>query len=346
MAGIFLLVMSLSGSILVFHHEIDHAFFREKIEVQHPAPILSFDKSFEKMRIANPGWEIRVPALPQPGEALKYELRKDKQRKWVFVHPQTGDIVGNVDRADRRFVDVLLTLHYSFFAGTPGKVFVVLIGVAFLILLVTGIIVYRKSFLKVLFFRQRFSLKSTRALYSSLHRWVGVWGLILNLFICITGIRMAYVVASGALKAVPYDINVPAMTYSIDDMIARANTQHPDFIVTYLSFPTAETGKLSLLGHHISDPDYYGRLYSNMTVNWDNGEVETITLLKDKPWLDRFLIILQPLHLVDFGGMAVKIIYSIAGVLPGILAISGFILWRYRKRLPKKTVSRTVLMAE
>ena len=61
---------------------------------------------------------------------------------------------------------------------------------------------------------------------------------------------------------------------------------------------------------------------------------------EDKPWMDRLLIILQPLHLVDFGGMAVKVTYSIAGVLPGLLAISGFVIWRYRKPVQQKRTSK------
>lgn len=341
MAGIFLFVMSLSGSMLVFHDEIDHALYRDRIQLQQPAETLSFDISFENIRRAHPGWEIRVPAFPRHGEALKYELRNDKLRKWIFVHPATGEVLGKVDRADRRFVDVMLTLHYSFFAGTPGKVFVAALGVAFLVLLITGVILYRKSLLRVLLFRQHFSLRSKRAFFSSLHRWVGVWGLILNIFICITGIRMAYVVALGALKAAPLEINVPAMTHSIDAMIAEAKRSHPDFKVTYVRFPTSEEGKLSLLGHHISDPFYYGSLYSSIAMNYERGKVETITLLKDKPWLDRFLIILQPLHLADYASTGLKLIYTIAGALPGILAISGFIIWKYRMRNPKKNISRT-----
>lgn len=340
MAGVFLLVMSLSGSMLVFHDEIDDAFFREQIELRTPAETVSFDRSFDKVRIANPGWEIRMPAFPEQGEALKYELRKDKIRKWIFVHPQNGDVLSTVDRADRRLVNVLLTAHYSFFAGTPGKIFVAVLGVVFLVLLVTGTIVYRKSLLNVLLFRKLFLWRSQRGFYSSLHRWVGVWGLILNIFICITGIRMAYVVASGALKATPQQISVPEMTHSIDGMVAEARANHPDFIVTYLRFPTTETGKLSLLGHHTSDPMWYGRLYSNMAVNWETGNVESITFLKDKHWLDRFLIILQPLHLGDYGGgMAMKVFYSIAGILPGILAISGFVVWRYRTRKSPRRAS-------
>lgn len=332
MAGIFLLVMSLSGSVLVFHDEIDRAFFRDHFELQQPAGSLSFDHSFDKVRKANPGWEIRVPSLPQSGEALKYELRKEKLRKWIFVHPETGEVLGAVSRADKRFVDVLLTLHYSFFAGTPGKIFVLILGLIFLVLLITGTVLYRKSLLKVLLFKQHFSRKSRRALFSSVHRLLGVWGLVLNMAICITGIRIAYVVASAGVNAAPLEVSVPAFTRSIDEMISAAGNTYPEFNVTYVRFPLTAESKLLLLGHLKSDPAYYGKFYSNVAIDHRTGKIEGITLLKDKPPLDKFLTILQPLHFGDYAGIWVKLIYTIGGLLPGILAVSGYVIWRLRKR--------------
>lgn len=338
--------MSLSGSILVFHDEIDHAFFRDKILLQQPAYNLSFDRSFEYIRKNNPGWEIRVPALPDDGEALKYELRKDNLRKWVFVHPETGLVLGTVDRADRRLVNVLLTFHYSLFAGTPGKICVTVIGVAFLVLLVTGVILYRKSLVKVFLLKQRFSLKSKRAFFSSAHRLLGVWGLVLNILICITGIRIAYVVTSAAINATESTIDVPVINHSIDELIYTAQTAHPEFRIRYLRFPSSADGKLLLLGHLRSDPAYYGRTYSSIAVNYQRGKVDGMTLLADKPFVDRLLIILQPLHFGDYAGIWIKLIYSIGGLLPGALALSGFFIWRYQRRKPRPVARNIPVLQE
>lgn len=332
MAGTFLLVMSLSGSILVFHDDIDRAFFKDQLTLQQPVRGLSFDASFEKIRTDYPGWEIRVPAFPREGEALKYELRKGNFRKWLFVHPETGQLLSTADRADQRFVNVLLTFHYSFFAGTPGKVFVLILGVAFLVMLVTGIVLYRKSIVKVFLFRQHFSSKSRRAFYSSIHRLLGVWGLAFNILLCVTAIRIAYVVASAGIQATDAQVNVPRIAHSIDTLLSQAAKMHPEFQVTYLRFPSAAEGKLLLLGRLRSDPSYYGRTYSNIAVNCQTGAIDGITLLRDKPFVDRILTVLQPLHFGDYAGIWVKLLYTIGGLLPGILAVSGFMVWRQRNR--------------
>jgi uncharacterized iron-regulated membrane protein len=332
-AGIFLLVMSVSGSILVFHDEIDHLFFKSDKVLVKPAGALSFDRSYEEIRQAHPGWEIRVPSLPmEKTEALKYELRKGNLRQWVFVHPETGEWLHTVNEADKRFVHVLLTLHYSFFAGTVGKVLVLFIGIAFLVLLITGLIVYRKSLAKVLLFRQSVSLKSKRSFFSSMHRMVGVWGLVFNILICITGIRIAYVISAAALKPVPPEVSVPPISHSIDELIADAGKAYPAFQVNYLRFPLNSDGKLVLLGRLKSDPSYYGKFYSSIPIDPQTGRVGKIDRLKDKPWLDRLLIILQLLHFGDYAGIGVKILYALGGILPAILSITGFIIWQYRSR--------------
>lgn len=111
--------MSLSGSILVFHDDIDHAIYEEHLALNEPAQNVIVDASFEKIRRGYPGLEIRVPELPQSDrEALKYELRNGDRRKWVIAHPETGAIMSTVDDAHKRLVFTLLTLHFSFFAGT------------------------------------------------------------------------------------------------------------------------------------------------------------------------------------------------------------------------------------
>ena len=333
----FLLVMSLSGSILVFHDDIDHAIYEEHLALNEPAQNVIVDASFETIRRGYPGWEIRLPELPQSDyEALKYELRNGDKRKWVIVHPETGAIMSTVDEAHKRLVFTLLTLHFSFFAGTTGKALVLMFGIIFLIALVTGLMLYRKSLAKVLLFRQKISLKNKRAFLSSTHRIVGVWGLVFNVLICITGIRISYVVVSNALNQKITEIAVPPISRSVDGIIENVSRNHPDFSITYIKFPSNREGKLQLLGHLNSDPAYYGETYSNITINYETGEVEGIALLRDKPFIDRVLTILQPLHFGNYAGFWIKIIYALGGLLPAVLSISGFVIWYFRNSLHRQ----------
>ncbi|WP_164891202.1 PepSY-associated TM helix domain-containing protein [Botryobacter ruber] len=332
-AGMFILVISLSGSILVFDDDIDEAQFARHRTLAAPAKALHIDKSFERVRQENPGWEIRITALPgAPTDALHYELRQGQLRKWIFVHPETGAELATVNQADKRFSYVLLNLHYNLLAGTAGKIVVLLTGIALLLLTITGFILYRRSIFKVLTFRQKISRKSRRATYSSLHRVVGVWALVFNLFVCVTGLSLAITIVNNAFKGGSITIATPAMPASVDAAIAQVRAAYPAFEVTYLRFPKTEDGTLQLLGRHHSDPAYYGTLYSNVQVNYTTGAIEKVDFLKDRSWPDRLLTILHPLHFGDFAGLLVKLIYCIGGLLPGILSVSGFVIWYYRQQ--------------
>ena len=330
-AGIFILVISLSGSILVFDDEIDDAVFSKQSTLAEPAQTLHIDNSYEWVRQQNPGWEIRIPALPaSKTEALQYELRQGQLRRWIFVHPDTGKELATIKQAHNRFTYVVLNIHYNLLSGTPGKVVVLLVGISLLLLTITGFMLYRKSIIKVLSFRQKISTKSKRSFYSSMHRLVGVWSLAFNLFMCITGLSLAITVLNSALKSTDAEIGTPALSFSVDAAMAEARTAYPDFNITYLRFPKAEGGPLLFIGRHQSDPAYYGKFYSNIQLNTGTGKIEKSDFLKDKSLLDRVLVILHPLHFGDFAGLLLQLVYCIGGLMPGILSISGFVIWYYR----------------
>lgn len=345
MAGIFLLVISLTGSILVFDDDIDNTLFAKNKKLSNPATHIAFDKSFDRIRKANPGWEIRIPELPSSlHESILYELRQGKLRKWIFIHPSTGEVLSQIDRADLRFTYILLNIHYNLLSGTPGKFIVFLVGVAFLVSLITGMIVYRKSIWKVLVFRQKISFQSKRSMFSSLHRVLGVWGLLFNFLMCITGLFLGYLVLDSALKKKSIQIEVPELGYSIDHTLANARSAYPDFEITYLRFPVNPEGKLQLLGRLKDDPLYYGKFYSGIQVD-AGGNPGKALFLKDSPWYARMFRILQPLHFGDYAGIIVKIIYSIGAMIPALLSITGFLLWRSRSKV-KLMAKRKVVVKE
>ncbi|GAB3204558.1 PepSY domain-containing protein [Pontibacter aydingkolensis] len=334
----------MTGSVLVFHRDIDHAQFRQLSTLESPASELKIDNSFERIRKENPESDIRVPKLPKDlNEALKYEIRKGSVRKWFFVHPETGETLATIDRADKRLVHVLLDLHYNLLSGTPGKIIVLLGGLCLIVLSITGFLLYRTSILKVLLFKQLVSFKSRRSFFSSLHRVVGVWSLIFNLFISITGTWIAYTIVEYALSPAATAVaEVQPAAVSVDEVIRKVKADHPKFEINYLRFAG---GNLSVLGRHQEDPAYYGFTYSNIQVDLSTGEVKSVNMLRDQPWHKRLLAILKPLHFGDYAGIWVKLLYSFFGLLPGILAISGFVIWRLRKikpapKMPRRKISR------
>ncbi len=145
-----LLVLALTGMLLVFHGEIDHALGTVPPPAAAPAggatpaPLAAIVDAARRREpalavryvSADPEDPSRVFVTMQPA-ALRGEAG---QRNFVFdaytgaplaAIPESGGLTG-----------WLFRLHVELFAGNPGRVYVLLVGVTFLVSLATGVLVY------------------------------------------------------------------------------------------------------------------------------------------------------------------------------------------------------------
>jgi uncharacterized iron-regulated membrane protein len=53
---------------------------------------------------------------------------------------------------------------------------------------------------------------------------------------------------------------------------------------------------------------------------------------RDLPWYVTTLLVSQPLHFGDYGGMPLKILWAILDVITIVILISGLYLWLARRR--------------
>jgi len=338
--GLFLLMMSVTGALLVFAHEWESLEYVPPIKVEEGTP--SFDASFTQVQQAYPGWEIRMYHLPQKDQALIYELRQQEKSKKIYRHPVSGALIGVNENANTSFQRSLLLLHYTLFAGTAGKITVFCIGVLFLITLLTGLIVYRKSLLKVFTFKMRFNWQTARSSYSSLHRIVGVWSLLFNILIVCTGLWLSGQISLNAIKAPKGkgDVSALAPINSIDAVVTKLAAEQPNFEIHLLRVRPG-SNVIGVSGRLLNDPKVYGDYYSGFTFDGTTGEMLSAYFMQQMTFGQRLARMAAPLHFGTYGGMALKIVYCLLGLTPALLSISGFVLWRKRgqqKRAVKKEI--------
>ncbi len=330
--GLFLLIMSISGAVLAFTDEIESSYESPWLEVNNPGGAFFYDSSFSWVQQKNPGWEIRLYGSPGKNEALVYDLRKGNEIKKVFVHPITGDLIHIDNQVHKQLHRQLLTLHYSLFANTAGKLIVFAVGILFLFTLISGFYIYRKALVRVLSFRVRIIGKTKRSFYSSLHRVVGVWSLLFNLLTVITGLFISWNIVTAALKQVPArDTSSQTVVLSVDHIKSSVLKQHPDFNI-HLIRVAAGSGTVQLSGNFNDDPFYYGKYYSRFYVDGQTSSIQKKEWLRNQTPFKKWQSITGPLHFGNYGGLPVKILYCFFGLMPGILSITGFLLWRKRSK--------------
>lgn len=337
--GLFMLSMSITGALLVFSDEMTEHINSPYMQVSNTDGKFSVDASFKQLQKQYPGWELRIYDWPKKDEALVYEMRKKDERKRVFVDPVKGNVLHVLEDANATLPRKLILLHYTLFAGATGKVIIMIVGLLFAATLISGVLLYRKSIVKVLSFKIKIHGQTKRAFFSSLHRVVGVWTLLFNIVIVTTGLTLSINIVrnlakGGSTKMAVKEAKAPPIP-SVDTVIARATAEYPDFKINNIRIP-AKGDIIFLAGRTNGDPQWYGEFYSNVQYDAQTLKVVKSQWMKKAGFTDRWPVMSSALHFGNYGGIPVKILYCFFGFMPAILSISGFVIWRYRINAKKK----------
>ncbi|MGB7785164.1 MAG: PepSY-associated TM helix domain-containing protein [Salinimicrobium sp.] len=331
-AGLFLILMGISGAVLVFQHDIEDIQWQQYIDVKDSNE-LNIDKGIQSIQKTYPYWDTRLIHF-EKGEALIFNLRKPTARRFVFVDPVSGEIIKEIDELTT-FTRWLLKFHYSLQAGPLGRIIVFIVGILFLISLLSGIYLYRRSILKTLFFRTSILRKNTRSFYSSLHRTIGVWALIFNLLLVGTGIFLAFAVVRSGLNP-PAAPQTPLVTASAEEILQEIGKRHPNFSPTYIRLPLKNGAPLRVYGMYDDDLPVYSEFFNYFEADAASAEIVNNQKISEAGWVTKLDSMLIPLHFGQYGGGFTKILYCLVGLTGPFLSVSGFVIWQKKRGSKRK----------
>jgi uncharacterized iron-regulated membrane protein len=200
-AGIFILIMGLTGSIMVFDDEIEHFIQRDVIYQPDSNLPVSLDNAYDSVTQKHGNWDVRFTVIPEEANrAIEAEIRQPDDRRYLYIHPATGEIMRDLDSYNT-FSYWMLKLHYTLHAGFIGEVILLIAGLMFICSLITGFWFYRKAIWKVLTFKIRPRFRDLKSGSSELHRSVGVWALIFNFITAVTGAVILFIIVQTNMNA-------------------------------------------------------------------------------------------------------------------------------------------------
>lgn len=334
MAGIFILVMGLTGSVIVFDNEIEHFIQRDVIYQPDSNQPVSIDNAYRSIVEKHGNWDVRFTHIPDEAtRTIEAEIRRPNDRRYLYIHPVNGTILRDLDSYNT-FSYWMLKLHYTLHAGFIGEVILLIAGVMFIGSLITGFWFYRKAIKRVLTFKIRPRFRDLNSGSSELHRSVGVWALLFNFITAVTGtVILLIIVQTNASSDGPAPIpNPPEVEVSIDRMMTKAQQSYPKFNPSYISMPRQPGGNITLYGNTSSDLPIHYEFSNYVQFDPTTGEQSNSFFIKNQPLTTHLLSVTYPLHFGDWGGIPIKILYCFFGLAPAILSITGFIIWRSRKQ--------------
>jgi uncharacterized iron-regulated membrane protein len=232
----------------------------------------------------------------------------------------------------------MLKLHTDMFAGLPGKLFLGLMGILFCVAIVSGIVVYAPSMRKLRFGTYRRERpRVVRRL--DVHNLAGILLIAWTLVVGFTGvintwadlvIKIWQFGQLAEMTAQYKDRPVPAQRTSLETAVQLAMKREPHMMPSFVSFPgTLFSSKSHYTIMLRGDTPLTSRLLKPVLVDAETGQ---FTDSRDLPWYVSTLLVSQPLHFGDYGGMPLKIIWAVLDIFTIVILWTGLYLWLRRRR--------------
>jgi uncharacterized iron-regulated membrane protein len=344
--GLYVLLIGVTGASLVFRDEMEHYLYRDLVRAGDRTASPDLVSFADEFRRAYPDRQLSSVFMPSDDHpsVIGY-LRRDERYLAVFAHPRTGAVIGTLD-TEGSFLHWLQKLHFDLLAGRTGRV---LNGVGALLLLtlcLTGLVIWwpgKRNWKRSL--KVDFSNKWKRVNWD-LHSATGFW---LSAMLAIWAISGAYfawpvefvrvinalspvsLAKVGALKSGPEKSRRYA---DLRRLIADAQARSPGASLAGVAFPATGRAHLRIFmarekvgDYETTDYHYYDPFTGEHLVVWRRGMDESIG--------DTVVSWLGPLHFGTFGGVGVKILWVVLGLMPPVLFITGALMY-WNRSLGKK----------
>jgi uncharacterized iron-regulated membrane protein len=261
----------------------------------------------------------------------------DARQKTIAVDARTAAVLKE-PKFDEGFMYVMFKLHVDLFAGLPGKLFLGLMGLLLLVAIVSGVVLY-SPFMRKLQFGEVRRERSPRVKWLDLHNLLGVVTLAWALVVGATGMINTW--ADLMIKYWQYDQlttllapyqaqPVPTSLASLQSAVSAAERLESNKTLSFVAFP----------GTAFSSPHHYGifmrgdtpltaRLLKPVLAD---AQTAKVTASVELPWYLTALLISQPLHFGDYGGMPMQIIWALLDVMTIVVLGSGLYLWLGRRQ--------------
>jgi uncharacterized iron-regulated membrane protein len=242
-------------------------------------------------------------------------------------------------------LETIAGLHANLLAGRPGRLANGLGAVILLLLGVTGVVIWWPG---VASWRRALTVdlrRSWRRVNWELHGATGVWTLLSLVMWAATGVYLASpsAIRTALNTVLPLTMVAPASNPAgasqhrptWREMIARAEAHVPDQHVFRVLPPAGHTATFQVMFTRTRNPPRgRERLLRVVHVDQYTGRILKDPLATRTPG-DLIIEWIGPLHVGNFGGVGVRIVWSIAGLAPAVLAVTGFIMWWSRVVRPR-----------
>ena len=355
-SGLIVFIVSVTGCLFAFQKEITEIIHKDVLFVTPlSTPTLPPSVLQEKAQAAI-GKDKPISYMTfyrEPNRAWEFEVYKEGNEKAitvfgavdyygsVFVNPYTGEVTGIRDYK-RDFFVIVKYIHWSLLLNHPiGAQIIGWSTFIFVILLITGLILWwPKKWTKSTreqSFRIKWSAKFKRVNYD-LHNVLGFYSMLLALVLAFTGMVWAfkwfeatvYVIAARSItpperKTFQSDTTLQLSTNGLDIAYRHLLKEMPDAQRFGASPPAPDASAPVYMSGYYGKETYYNR--DDFQFDKKSGKVLYRQTAKDRNAGEKLIGMNYDIHVGAIGGLPGKILAFIISLICASLPVTGLLVW-------------------
>lgn len=339
--GALFALLGLTGSVLVFYPEIDALLHPESHVEATAAP--NWARALATVRAAYPDkmgpWRFEVTGTGGAIPARYYNPPETAGHAFapmlVWLSPDGARVLRRDFWGDTTMT-FLYNLHHRLLIGKTGAVVLGIAGLAMLVLLVTGLIVWWPKGRLTKALRFKADAPPLRRLRDQ-HKLAGLGGLVLLLVLTGTGVMLELPKESDALLSPltgpvdtlpnPVSERLEGRQIPVSLALAAARNTLPEARLAWIEVPGPGDGTFRMRMQQPGDPSHRFP-HSFVWVDQYSGKVLAIYDRDRAGRLSRVNSWIHPLHDGSFAGLGTRLLTVLAGLVPLLLFWTGFAQWR------------------
>lgn len=335
--GLIVFIVSITGCIYVFEEEIRNITQKDRLFVPvQEEPFIGLEKLIQSFEKIAPKEKITVLRITNNQANATVEIASKK--KTYYFNPYDAKLVY---KGGHDWLDTVKEIHMTLLLGETGKFIQRWAVVIFVIMLLTGLVLWFPGQLRLL--RQSFSVKwrgSFKRVNYDLHNVLGFYASGILLVISLTGLFFAFkevkTAASfftGSKLTSGKGVSLVKPTV-IEPLASRYNTLYENLVHKYpgaesTSFSVRKGGELRL---RLIYPYHWARNQNTFFFDEASGQLLRAKLYKEFNGADLIEATNYDLHTGRLFGLFGKMIFFLAALISASLPVTGLIIWLKKKR--------------